>query len=263
MSATPIPRSLCLTYFGDLEISMIKEKPAGRKKVSSRIIDQSNFSQFLNFFLKTRLSINEQIYVVAPAIEESEFHDIQNIEKVYDFFAKNFPENKIAYLHGRLSAEEKENILDLFYKNEIQILVSTSVVEVGIDNQNATVMCIFGPERFGLSSLHQLRGRVGRGGKPGFFFMVEDRKLSEQSIKRLKVIEQCNDGFIIAEEDLNIRGEGSIIGTEQSGASMRRVSDLTEHKNILEAATRDFSKLSKKEKLFTNTLVKDENIFTI
>ena len=262
MTATPIPRSLCLTHFGDLEISIIRQKPDGRKNVSSRIINKAKFNQFLNF-LNTRISMGEQIYVVAPAIEESEYHDIQNITEIFNFFKRNFPSLNIEYLHGKLTADAKDKILLEFYQQKVEILVSTSVIEVGIDNHNATVMCIFGPERFGLSSLHQLRGRVGRGGKPGFFFMVEDRNLNEQSTARLKVIENCNDGFIIAEEDLKIRGEGNIVGTEQSGVAQRKISDLTQHQDILNKAIKDFNSCEEKEILFNTKLIKQENILTI
>jgi ATP-dependent DNA helicase RecG len=262
MTATPIPRSLCLTQFGDLEISIVKEKPLGRKKISSRIISRDKFHQFLNF-ISTRIDMGEQAYVVAPAIEESELHEIQNVEKIYQFFNRNFPKRKISYLHGKLNTIEKEQTLNNFYENKINILISTSVIEVGIDNPNATVMCIFGPERFGLSSLHQLRGRVGRGGKAGFFFMVEDKTLSKESLHRLKVIEQSSDGFFIAEEDLKIRGEGNITGTEQSGSAYRRISNLLIHKDILDNVINDFEKFSKKLNLFNSLQAKEEVIYTI
>jgi len=262
MTATPIPRSLCLTQFGDLDISIIKEKPQGRKKVSSRIIGSDNFQNFLNF-INTRVDMGEQVYVVAPAIEESEILDIQNVQKITAFFKKNFPRMNIQALHGKLSPQEKEQILNNFYHQETNVLISTSVIEVGIDNHNATVMCIFGPERFGLSSLHQLRGRVGRGGKPGFFFMVEDKKLTGQSIKRLQVIENCMDGFKIAEEDLKLRGEGNLIGTEQSGANLKKLSDISAHKDILEKVISDFKTASKQSNLFNHAKIKEEVIYTI
>ena len=262
MTATPIPRSLCLTQFGDLDISIIREKPAGRKKISSRIVSEENFQNFLNF-INTRLNMGEQIYVVAPAIEESELLDIQNVEKIYAFFKKNFPNREIETLHGKKGIEEKDFILTNFYSQKTNILISTSVIEVGIDNHNATVMCIFGPERFGLSSLHQLRGRVGRGEKPGFFFMVEDKKLTGQSLKRLKVIENCADGFKIAEEDLKIRGEGNLIGTEQSGTNLRKISDLVIHKDILEKVINDFNKSLLKPNLFNSQSLNQEVIYTI
>ena len=261
MSATPIPRSLSITKYGDLKLSTIRELPSGRKKISSKIITQDNFSQFLNF-IKTRIEMSEQIYVVVPAIEENELFEIQNIERVYQFFRKIFSENLISILHGKLVSKEKEEVLNKFKENQIEILISTSVIEVGIDVPNATVMCIFGPERFGLSSLHQLRGRVGRGGKPGFFFMIEDKKLSADAIKRLQIIEQTNDGFKIAEEDLKIRGEGNIIGVEQSGINHRTIANLTEHENIFNKVIEDFAQ-SEQYLNSLNYQIKDEVIFTI
>ena len=162
-----------------------------------------------------------------------------------------------------MHALEKDQIIQNFEKNKIELLISTSVIEVGIDNPNATVMGVFGPERFGLSSLHQLRGRVGRGGKPGFFFMVEDKKLSNTSVERLKVIENCTDGFIIAEEDLKLRGEGNLIGTQQSGANVRKVASLVEHKSILDQVIKDFEKSENKINLPSHFIKKDEVNFTI
>ena len=262
MSATPIPRSLSLTQFGDLKMTIIKEKPNGRKKISSRIIRADNFSLFLNF-LNTRISMKEQAYVVVPAIEDNEEFNIQNIEKTHSFFIKTFPNLKIKILHGKLNSIEKEIILTSFQQREFDILISTSVIEVGIDNPNATVMCVFGPERFGLSSLHQLRGRVGRGGRPGFFFMIEEKKLSKDGLKRLSVIENCEDGFKIAEEDLLLRGEGDILGKVQSGNKNRKIANIVEHQNILHMVIQDINEINVTPDMLNKIPESDEVIFTI
>ena len=211
MSATPIPRSLSLTQYGDLEVSIIKEKPNGRSKIPSRIITPETIDKFLSFVL-TRVKMGEQVYIVTPAIEESEALDIENLTQVTSNLKNIFPNLRISSTHGKVSPEEKNETLANFSNGEIQILVATSIIEVGIDVENATIMAVYSPERFGLSSLHQLRGRVGRGSKPGFFFMINEKKLSPESKKRLEVIENNSDGFRIAEEDLKIRGEGDLLG---------------------------------------------------
>lgn len=242
MTATPIPRSLSLTHYGDLEITTIKSIPGGRKGTQTRIVDQKNFPKFLNF-LKTRLEMGEQAYIVVPAIEESENLDILNLESVLEKFKKLYPKTKVSGLHGKLSSEEKEENFIKFKNKEIELLISTSVIEVGIDNPNATVIAIMNPERFGLSSLHQLRGRVGRGAKPGFCFLVPDKKLSQESMKRLRVIESTTDGFKIAEEDLKLRGEGDLFGTDQSGSGQRRIASIITHSDFLLMAREDLEKI--------------------
>lgn len=239
MTATPIPRSLSLTQYGDLDISTIKSMPIGRKGHQTRIINQKTMPKYLSF-LKTRLSLGEQAYIVVPAIEESLFEDMQYLEKTIQDYKELFPEAMIEGLHGQMNSDEKNATLSKFKKGLIHILVATSVIEVGIDVPNATVLSINNPERFGLSSLHQLRGRVGRGEKPGFFFLITTKNLSEESLNRLKVIEKHTDGFIIAEEDLKIRGEGDLFGKEQSGdLSHRRFSNILLHQDQLIAARED------------------------
>lgn len=176
MSATPIPRSLSLTQYGDLDISTIKVMPAGRKGHKTRIVTEDTYPQFLNF-LKTRLSLGEQIYIVVPAINESEEveQDFHNLVSILEKFKNYFPDYKVEGLHGQMKPDEKSKMFHAFKNHQVDILVSTSVIEVGINVLNATVMAIMNPERFGLSSLHQLRGRVGRGDKPGFCFLVNDK----------------------------------------------------------------------------------------
>jgi ATP-dependent DNA helicase RecG len=239
MTATPIPRSLSLTQYGDLDISAIKELPKLKKQIKTKIVTNQNFQKFLSF-LKTRLLMKEQIYVVVPAIEESPELDILNLEEVFTKFNKLFSEFKVAKLHGKMKPHEKEDTIKNFLEEKINLLISTSVIEVGINVPNATVMAILNPERFGLSSLHQLRGRVGRGEKPGFCFLVLDKQVSIESMNRLSVIEKNTDGFLIAEEDLKIRGEGDLFGKDQSGKlQSRRVASLLNHADILIQARED------------------------
>jgi ATP-dependent DNA helicase RecG len=245
MTATPIPRSLSLTQYGDLDITTIRSMPVGRKGHQTRIVNQQTMSKYLSF-LKTRLSLGEQAYIVVPAIEESLIEDLQYLEKTIDDYKELFPDNTIVGLHGQMSSEEKTKTLSQFKAGLIDILVATSVIEVGIDVPNATVLSINNPERFGLSSLHQLRGRVGRGSKPGFFFLITHQRISEESLKRLKVIEKNTDGFIIAEEDLKIRGEGDLFGKEQSGdLTHKRFSNILLHQSQLLMACEDAKELWK------------------
>lgn len=183
--------------------------------------------------------MKEQGYVVVPAINESETLDIRHLDEVAEKFTRYFPEFKISTLHGQLKSDEKAKAFKNFLAHEGDLLVATSVIEVGINVPNASFMAIMNPERFGLSSLHQLRGRVGRGDKPGFCFLICDKKPSLESLQRLKVIEEHTDGFIIAEEDLKIRGEGDIFGTEQSGVQTRRFANGYLFPQELEKAMQD------------------------
>lgn len=215
MSATPIPRTLGLTYFGDIDQSIMKTTPFGEKKIKTRIVDSHNFSQFLNF-LKTRLDLKEQIYIVAPVIEESE-HFTYNLAYLESFFKRNFPNHSFTILHGKLTEDEQRTNFELFKSGKVCVLIATTMIEVGIDVGNATIMSIFHPEQFGLSSLHQLRGRVGRGSKTGFCFLVAPYNLDNQSKERLQFFEKTLDGFALAEKDSNLRGQGNLWGIEQSG----------------------------------------------
>ena len=239
MSATPIPRSLSLTQYGDLDISSIKTMPSGRKGHKTRIVTEETYQQYLNF-INTRLSLGEQIYVVVPAINESAEQEFHNLIDTLERYKKYFPKYRVEGLHGQMKSDEKADMFTKFKAHEIDLLVSTSVIEVGINVLNATVMSIINPERFGLSSLHQLRGRVGRGDKPGFCFLVNDKKISALSTERLKVIENNTDGFKIAEEDLKLRGEGDLFGTDQSGSlSQKRLANIILHADILYQARED------------------------
>jgi ATP-dependent DNA helicase RecG len=247
MTATPIPRTLQLAQFGDLNISTIKSIPSGRKGIKTRVIKPDKYENYLSF-IKTRVSIGEQVYVVVPAIEESETLDIKNVDERLKQYKMYFPDFTIEALHGKLKPDEKTKILNDFNEGKIQILISTSVIEVGINVPNATVMSIYNPERFGLSSLHQLRGRVGRGSKPGFCFLNLDRQVSSEIMKRLKVVESSTDGFVIAEADLRNRGEGDLFGFEQSGAiSTKKVANISLHLDIFQQAYEDVKSILNKK----------------
>ncbi len=243
MTATPIPRTLSLAHYGDLDMSFIRTMPAGRKGIKTRITEVVNYEKYLQF-VAARLSLGEQAYFVFPAIEESETTDLKNVKESVEKYKKLYPQFKVEMLHGKMKSDEKEAVLKLFYEKKIHVLISTSVIEVGINNPNATIMSIYHPERFGLSSLHQLRGRVGRGDKPGFCFLVLDRNLSPEAQTRLKVIENSTDGFVIAEEDLKFRGEGDLFGVDQSGTvTSKKVANFLTHGHILEHVITDLKKL--------------------
>ncbi len=243
MTATPIPRTLSLAQYGDLDISTIRMMPGGRKGIKTRITEKTNYQKYVDF-IKSRLSLGEQAYFVFPAIEESEIIDIQNVKDSLKRYQLTFKDFKVEMLHGQMKSEEKEKIVQDFRERKVDILISTSVIEVGINIPNATIMSVYNPERFGLSSLHQLRGRVGRGDKPGFCFLVLDKEISPEAYQRLQVIEKNLDGFVIAEEDLKFRGEGDIFGVDQSGTvSTKRLANYLTHTAILEQVVRDIDKL--------------------
>lgn len=241
MTATPIPRTLQLAQFGDLDITTIRTMPGGRKGIKTRIIQPDNYQKYLSF-IKTRVCIGEQVYVVVPAIEESATLDLKNVSEHFEFYRKLFPDLKIDSLHGQMAADDKSSVLEKFTNGKVDILITTSVIEVGINIPNATVMSIYNPDRFGLSSLHQLRGRVGRGEKPGFCFLVSDTKLSKESLHRLSVIERSTDGFVISEADLKIRGEGDLFGSNQSGnISTYKIASLVENRDVFHEVVKLFN----------------------
>ncbi|MBI5047597.1 MAG: ATP-dependent DNA helicase RecG [Deltaproteobacteria bacterium] len=236
MTATPIPRTLAMTVFGDLDVSVIDELPPGRRPIKTKALRGNGRDQVYKI-IRGELAKGRQSYIVYPLIEESEELDLRDATKMAEHLQKDiFHEYKIGLLHGRIKAEEKENIMKAFKSKEINILVSTTVIEVGIDVPNATVMVIEHAERFGLSQLHQLRGRVGRGDHNSYCILLADKIGSDDSYKRLKVMEETNDGFRIAEEDLNIRGPGDFLGTRQSGLPDFRVANLLIDASILQKA---------------------------
>ena len=243
MTATPIPRTLSLAQYGDLDISSIKMMPAGRKGIQTRITEKVNYDKYVQF-VKGRLAQGEQAYFVFPAIEESETLDIKNVKDALKTYQETFRGYRVEMLHGQMKAEEKDEVVRQFREKKVHILVSTSVIEVGINVPNATIMSIYNPERFGLSSLHQLRGRVGRGDKPGFCFLVVDKELTPESYQRLQVIEKNLDGFVIAEEDLKFRGEGDLFGVDQSGTvNTKKLANFLTHTAILEQVVADVENL--------------------
>lgn len=265
MSATPIPRSLSLTQYGDLDLSIIKTMPSGRKGTQTRIVTPDKFEKFLGF-VKTRVEMGEQVYIVVPAINESIDQNINDLNSTFEKYQHFYPQFRIAKLHGQLKADEKSKIFKEFGEHKIDILLATSVIEVGINVLNATIMAILNPERFGLSSLHQMRGRVGRGSKPGFCFLVTERELPEDSLKRLQVIEESNDGFKIAEEDLSIRGEGDLFGQEQSGVvSQKRIANIITDQKILYKVLKDYKDLDSNDQFILSLkdkITADEKILS-
>ncbi len=266
MSATPIPRSLSMTQFGDLNISTITTLPSGRKGCKTRIVQPENFGKFLSF-VKTRVEMGEQAYIVVPAITDNPAQDMLNLEDVLQRFKTFFPNFNIQGLHGQQKSQEKNDIIKSFKNRDIKILIATSVIEVGINIINSTIMAIMNPERFGLSSLHQLRGRVGRGDKPGFCFLVIDSRISAESNNRLKVIENNLDGFKIAEEDLKIRGAGDIFGKDQSGSSNnKRIANIITDFPLLQQAREDALTILKQKSTIIDQkldqLAKDAKVFS-
>jgi ATP-dependent DNA helicase RecG len=243
MTATPIPRTLSLAQYGDLDISTIRMMPSGRKGIKTRITEKQNYDKYIEF-IRSRLLQREQAYFVFPAIDESEMADLQNVKEGLKKYQNTFRGYKVEMLHGQMKPEDKEKVIQDFRDQKIHILISTSVIEVGINIPNATIMSIYNPERFGLSSLHQLRGRVGRGERPGFCFLVLDKELPPDSYHRMEVIEKNLDGFIIAEEDLKFRGEGDLFGVDQSGSiSTKKLANFLTHTVILEQVVMDVEKM--------------------
>ena len=234
MTATPIPRTLAMTVYGDLDVSVIDELPPGRKPVKTKVYRERDRNEVYKI-IKDELAQGRQVYIVYPIIEESEELDLRDATKMSEHLQKDiFPNYKVNLLHGRMKSEEKEAIMKAFKSQQINILVSTTVIEVGIDVPNATVMVIEHAERFGLSQLHQLRGRVGRGGYESYCILLAGRVGSLDTYQRLKVMEDTNDGFKIAEEDLKLRGPGDFLGTRQSGLPDFRVVNLLTDTSLLQ-----------------------------
>ncbi len=242
MSATPIPRTLEITLMGDMNISTIRTIPAGRLPVSTHSVYSENIGKVYDWVGK-ELAKGFQAYFVYPLIGESEKLDLKDAESMYKEISENvFPDYNTGLIHSGIPEEEKERTMELFSKGEIRILVATSVVEVGVDVKNATCMVIEHSERFGLSSLHQLRGRIGRSSLQSYAFLVFDKNLSEVSAKRLKIIKDNPDGFVIAEEDLKLRGPGDIAGTRQTGFTDFRLADILSDTELISKTKEDAMK---------------------
>jgi ATP-dependent DNA helicase RecG len=239
MSATPIPRSLALTVFGDLDVSVIRDLPPGRKPVTTRLKRESNEGEVYGF-VRRELAAGHQAYFVYPLIEGGDENDLKDAVSMAERLAKEvFPDFSVAILHSRIDDEEKQRTMDAFRRGEIMILVATSVVEVGVDVPNATCMVIEHAERFGLSALHQLRGRIGRGAAQSYCFLVFGDNLTEDGKKRINVMRENSDGFVIAEEDLKLRGPGQIAGIEQSGYLKLGLADPVRDAEELARARKD------------------------
>ncbi|MFM2305361.1 MAG: hypothetical protein RLZZ367_30 [Bacteroidota bacterium] len=237
MTATPIPRTLAMTIYGDLDVSVIDELPPGRKPI--RTVHRTDADRLRVFgFMKEEITKGRQIYVVYPLIEESEALDLKHLMDGYESISRAFPkpQYQISIVHGRMRGADKDFEMQRFVRGETQIMIATTVIEVGVNVPNASVMIIENAERFGLSQLHQLRGRVGRGAEQSFCILMSGSKLSEESKKRISVMCSTNDGFVIAEEDLKLRGPGDLEGTQQSGVVNMHIADLVADVKILEAA---------------------------
>lgn len=237
MTATPIPRTLAMSLYGDLDISVIDELPPNRKEVvTAHRYDANRLSVFK--FLKEEIAKGRQVYVVYPLINESEAMDYKDLMDGYESITREFPKPnyQISIVHGQMRTEDKAYEMDRFKKGETQIMVATTVIEVGVDIPNASVMVIESAERFGLSQLHQLRGRVGRGAEQSYCILMSDFKLSSDAKVRLKTMVQTNDGFKIAEVDLKLRGPGNLMGTQQSGVLNLKIADIVKDATILKTA---------------------------
>jgi len=243
MTATPIPRSLAMTIYGDLDVSIIDELPPGRKPVITRVRSEDSPNQLYDF-LKTVIGRGHQVYIVYPLVEESEKLDLKDATQMKAHLEANiFPDTSIGLVHGRMKQEDKDAVMDQFRRGGISILVSTTVIEVGVDVPNATLMVVEHAERFGLSQLHQLRGRVGRGGDQGHCILVASHKRTSEARERLAIMEETSDGFKIAEKDLELRGPGEVLGVRQSGIPAFRVANLVRDLKILEAAKAEAERL--------------------
>ena len=257
MTATPIPRTLSMTLYGDLDISVIDELPPGRKLVKTTWKSDSSRLKVINF-IKQQIKSGRQIYIVFPLIDESEKLEYKNLVEGINSIEREFPlpEYQVSILHGQMKAEDKEYEMKRFVEGVTNIMVSTTVIEVGVNVPNASVMIIESAERFGLSQLHQLRGRVGRGAEQSYCILMSGNKLSNEAKARLSTMVETNDGFKIAEEDLRLRGPGDMMGTQQSGMLNFKLVDLIKDNNILIFARREAENLLQDDQ----NLEKAENI---
>ena len=243
MTATPIPRTLTMTIYGDMDLSIIKEKPKNRKPIKTYSKLENNINDIISF-IKKEINFGNQIFWVCPLIEESKKIDHASAVKKFDFLEKIFP-NKVSLLHGKIDINDKERILTKFLNNEFKILVSTTVIEVGIDFPNANVIIIENSNKFGLSQLHQLRGRVGRGNKDSTCILMFKSNLSENAKKRINILKKTNDGFKISEEDMKLRGFGDILGFKQSGIKTFKLADPIKNNDLFLLAEKEIKRIEK------------------
>ena len=241
MSATPIPRTMIMTIYGDMDTTIIKNKPKNRKEVKTLSKLDTKIPEVIAF-VKKQIVYKNQIFWVCPLIEESKKIDHQSSIKRYEGLKKIF-KDRVGLLHGQLSKDEKDKILENFLKKEIDILVSTTVIEVGIDFPNANVIIIENANKFGLSQLHQLRGRVGRGEKDAYCLLLFKSNLSENAKKRIKILKNTNDGFKISEEDMKLRGYGDLLGFKQSGLKTFRLADPIQNQDLFNLAEKEIHKI--------------------
>ena len=242
MTATPIPRTLALTIYGDLDSSVLKDRPPGRKPVKTTMMPDSRRDE-MHAFVRRELDAGRQVYVIYPLVDESEKVDLKAATVMADTLAAEvFPEFTVGLLHGRMKGDAKDRVMKAFAAGDIRVLVSTTVIEVGIDVANATVMVVEHAERFGLSQLHQLRGRVGRGPEQSYCLLVYQTPMSPEAKDRLTVMVETSDGFEIAERDLELRGAGDFFGTRQAGVPTFRLIDLVRDRDVLDSAQREADK---------------------
>jgi len=245
MSATPIPRTMMMSIYGDMDTSRLMEKPVQRKKIIT-LSKPENKIDDLWPFIKKKIENKEQIFWVCPLIEDSSKLDFSSTAKLFKLLSKKF-DKKVGIIHGSLDQNEKEKVLTEFLNNKISILVSTTVIEVGIDFPNATAIIIENANKFGLAQLHQLRGRIGRGEKPGTCILMFKKQLSQNAKKRIQILKSSDDGFYIAEEDMRLRGYGDIIGFKQSGIKLFKIADPVHHENLFKLAEKNIGELSDEE----------------
>ncbi len=264
MTATPIPRTLALILYGDLDISIIDELPPNRKKIETYAVNK-NMTERVNKFIEKQLKEGRQAYIVCPLVEENEEMDLQSVEKLYELYSQEiFPQYKVAYIHGKMKPKEKDEIMGKFKSGAIDILISTTVIEVGVDVPNSNIMVVENAERFGLAQLHQLRGRVGRGEYKSYCILKFEGK-SDNIRKRMKVMTETNDGFIISEKDLELRGSGDFFGTMQHGLPEFKIANLFEDIEMLKKVQvvaykilEADPKLEKEENKLLKELIKDK-----
>lgn len=264
MTATPIPRTLALILYGDLDISIIDELPPNRKKIETYAVNK-NMTERVNKFIEKQLKEGRQAYIVCPLVEENEEMDLQSVEKLYELYSQEiFPQYKVAYIHGKMKPKEKDEIMEKFKSGAIDILISTTVIEVGVDVPNSNIMVVENAERFGLAQLHQLRGRVGRGEYKSYCILKFEGK-SDNIRKRMKVMTETNDGFIISEKDLELRGSGDFFGTMQHGLPEFKIANLFEDIEMLKTVQvvaykilEADPKLEKEENKLLKELIKDK-----
>ena len=264
MTATPIPRTLALILYGDLDISIIDELPPNRKKIETYAVNKK-MTDRVNVFIEKQIKEGRQAYIVCPLVEENEEMDLKSVEKLYETYKQEiFPQYKVEYIHGKMKQKDKDRIMEEFKKGDIDILISTTVIEVGVDVPNANIMVIENAERFGLAQLHQLRGRVGRGEYQSYCILKYEGK-GDTVKQRMKVMCDTNDGFIISEKDLELRGSGDFFGTMQHGLPEFKIANLFEDMQILKSVQslamkilNDDPNLEKEENKLLRDLIKDK-----